>query len=175
MSSGASCAGPTPGPSIGPGHGRREHAMPPVAVGLLALGGVLAVGLVLVARRGGAQRERRVFAIGLVVATVVYVVAAAIELHPAALLMEGLGVIAFGAVALAGARRWPALLATGWALHVAWDVGLHLVVQQPYIGAWYPTLCISFDLVVAGYVGWQALRAPLARATADQPTARVGA
>ncbi len=131
------------------------------AIGWLVLGGILAVGYVRVASRRGAQHGRRAFAIGLVVAALVYVVAAAIRLNVAALLIEGPALIAFGVVAVAGDRRWPALLAAGWALHVAWDVVPHVLIQQSYIGAWYPMLCISFDLVVAGYVGWRVARHPV--------------
>jgi hypothetical protein len=50
------------------------------------------------------------------------------------------------------------LLALGWTVHVAWDVSLHLARQQVVVPAWYPSACISFDLLVAGYVVWTVRR-----------------
>ena len=48
------------------------------------------------------------------------------------------------------------LVSAGWALHVAWDVGLHLVEVRAFVGTWYPNACITFDLIVAGYLLWRA-------------------
>lgn len=132
----------------------------------LTLGGFLAVGFVMLARHHGARHQRLPFAIGLIVAALVYVVAAAIQRNGAGLLTEGLGVMGFSAVALAGVRYSPMVLAAGWALHAIWDILLHLTVRQPYIGSWYPSLCITFDLIVAAYVGWW-----VAHAAGQQPVA----
>ena len=45
------------------------------------------------------------------------------------------------------------MLAAGWAAHVAWDVLLHLSgAGAEYTPHWYPWLCVSFDLVMAGAV-----------------------
>jgi hypothetical protein len=51
-----------------------------------------------------------------------------------------------------GTRVSLAWLALGWTAHVAWDVGLHLDRPQVIVPAWYPLLCVGFDLVVAGFV-----------------------
>ena len=123
--------------------------------GWLAVGAVLAGCFVLLAHRHGVEHERRVWALGLIVAALIYVVAAGAQRNVDGLLVEGLGLMAFGAVALVGMVRWPVLLAAGWSLHVIWDVLLHLVSTRPYIGSWYPLLCISFDLIVAGYIAWR--------------------
>lgn len=125
----------------------------------LGLGAILAVAYVVLARRHGGKGELRAFAVGLAIASFVYVAAAAIAGAIAALLVEGAGLALFAVLAFAGARRWPMLLAGGWALHVVWDVALHLAMVQSYIGAWYPTVCISFDLVVAGCLAWRVMAA----------------
>ena len=62
--------------------------------------------------------------------------------------------VLFVLLAYAGVRHSPLLLALGWTVHVGWDVGLHLARQQVVVPAWYPSACISFDLLVAGYVVW---------------------
>ena len=50
-------------------------------------------------------------------------------------------------------RGSPSWLAFGWALHPAWDAGLHLHgYGASFAPEWYVLACISFDLLVAGYI-----------------------
>jgi hypothetical protein len=130
-----------------------------VLIGLLA---GLAAGLALGrgAGRKGEQGARRIYAVGLVVAALIYVGFAAVGGASGRwLAVETVGLAVYGVAALAGLRRWLALLALGWAAHVGWDVLLHLdgagAASTP---RWYPWLCVSFDLVVAGAVLAQARR-----------------
>ena len=118
----------------------------------LLAGVVLALALVFVARCRPPEGERRVYAVGLLAAAVVYVAFAAAGGASAAWLgLESLGVLGFGALAWLGVRRSSALLAAGWAAHVLWDVLLHLSGTQgaAYTPGWYPWLCVGFDLVIA--------------------------
>ena len=123
------------------------------AVALL-LGAVSALAFVFLARRYPPQRERRLYAVGLVIAALIYVAfAAAGGAGARQLALEGLGVLLYGAAAWGGLRGRPWLLALGWAAHVAWDVLLHMGgAGAEYAPHWYPWLCVSFDLVVAGAV-----------------------
>ena len=121
----------------------------------MAAGVALAFVLVRIARRRGPVGARRPYALGLLVAALVYVVFA---LAGAAtgpwLALELVGVVLFGAAAWVGVRRWPLVLALGWGTHVAWDVLLHINgAGAAYTPTWYPWLCVSFDLVIAGAVG----------------------
>lgn len=120
----------------------------------LLIGAVLSLVLVRLARSKGPKGERRIYAIGLVAAALLYVVFGLVGGAGARwLVVESLGVIVYGAAAWAGQRWWRSLLALGWAAHVAWDVLLHLNgAGADYTPAWYPWLCISFDLVIAGSV-----------------------
>ena len=67
---------------------------------------------------------------------------------------EAAGVVMFGVMGWLGLRWSIWWLAAAWALHPVWDLGLH------YFGSGssfvdplrYPIPCVSFDLVVAGYV-----------------------
>lgn len=43
-------------------------------------------------------------------------------------------------------------LATGWALHIAWDQLLHPGGHPGYIPAWYPGFCLGFDVAIAVYI-----------------------
>lgn len=97
---------------------------------------------------------RWIYAIGLVVTALIYVVFALIGGATGRTVgLEALGLLLYGAVAWAGFRRSATVLALGWAMHVLWDVSLHL--QGPggmYTPDWYPWGCMSFDLVVGGAV-----------------------
>jgi hypothetical protein len=96
--------------------------------------------------------EVRVLALGLVVAALIYVGLALADRGREWLVIEVAGAVLFGCLAWLGLRasRW--WLAMGWVAHVGWDVGLHLDRAQAVVGAWYPLLCVGFDLVVAGFV-----------------------
>ena len=118
----------------------------------LLLGTVLALALVGLARTYPPGRERRVYAVGLVIAALIYVGFGAVGGAGGRwLALESLGVLLYGSAAWGGLRGRPWLLAVGWAAHVAWDVLLHLSgTGSEYTPHWYPWLCVSFDLVMAG-------------------------
>lgn len=120
----------------------------------LLVGAALSLALVGLARRYPPGRERHVYAVGLVVTALIYVVFGVADGAGARwLALEILGVLLYGAAAWAGLRGRPWLLAVGWAAHVAWDVLLHLSgAGSEYTPHWYPWLCVSFDLVVAAAV-----------------------
>ena len=117
----------------------------PVLVGA-ALGAMVA--LLARTRQGG---ETPLLAMGLVAAAMVYVAFAVPAADPRWLFIEGAGVAVFGVLAWLG-RTSAGWLALGWTVHVAWDVGLHMDRTQPVVGAWYPLLCVGFDLIVAGFL-----------------------
>ncbi len=125
-----------------------------VTVIALLLGTVLALAFVGLAHRYPPGRERRVYAVGLVIAALIYVgFGVAGGAGVSWLVLETLGVLLYGAAAWGGLRGQPWILAAGWAAHVAWDALLHLGgAGSEYTPTWYPWLCVSFDLVVAGAV-----------------------
>jgi uncharacterized protein DUF6010 len=104
--------------------------------------------------RAQPDASRRVYAIGLAVTALIYLVFALIGRAGArSLALEAVGVFLYGAVAWVGFRKSAALLALGWAMHVVWDVGFHLQgTGAGYTPDWYPWGCVSFDLIVAGAV-----------------------
>lgn len=121
----------------------------------LPLGTALSLCLVWLARTYAPGRERRVYSAGLVIAALLYVAFGVVGGAGARwLALESLGVLFYGAAAWGGLRgRHYWLLAAGWAAHVAWDVALHLTgAGAEYTPSWYPWLCVSFDLVMAGAV-----------------------
>jgi hypothetical protein len=68
-------------------------------------------------------------------------------------LVELVGVIVFGAMALLGLRDSAWWLALGWALHPLWDVVLHyLGPGSSFASQPYAIVCVTFDWVVAAYI-----------------------
>lgn len=129
-------------------------------------GAVLGGLFVLVARRRSTSGEVQLLAVGLVVAALIYVGFALDGADRRWLAIEAAGVAVFGGLAWLGLRASPWWLTLGWVTHVAWDIGLHLDRAQGVVGAWYPLLCVGFDLVVAGFLLGAAAagRAPRAEA-----------
>ncbi len=114
----------------------------------------LGLGVVFLAlARARWDRERRILALGLFVASAVYLGFALFAAEPQWLLIESLGIVAYSALAWFGVRYSSVWLAVGWALHTLWDVGLHLLGTGTAIApTWYVVGCISFDLLVAVYI-----------------------
>jgi hypothetical protein len=132
--------------------GTQPHS--PELIVLWLLLGLILGGAFIAFARGQEERERRVLALGLVVAAVIYVGFALAAGETGWLALETLGVALYGALAWLGLRRSALWLAAGWALHPLWDVGLHLVgAGSAFAPAWYAVLCISFDVLVAAEVG----------------------
>ncbi len=120
----------------------------------IVIGAVLALPLVLWAR--SRRSEDKIYAQGLAVAALVYVVfVLAARAGVGALVTELIGVALFGTVAWLGWRRASLWLAAGWAVHVGWDLLLHPLTAGGYAPPWYVRACVGFDLVVAA---WIALR-----------------
>lgn len=115
------------------------------------------------------SRENLIFAGGLVVAALLYVLfALAGGASGSWLLLEIAGVFPFALLAWLGVRGSPLWLALGWLLHVVWDTGLHLGAGAPgFVPPFFPTFCIGFDLVVGGWVAARTLAIRRARELTD--------
>ena len=122
-------------------------------VGVLA-GLVLALGTMYLARRWEPATALRVYAFGLVATAGVYVALALAGRASARwVAVEAAGVALYGGAAWLGFQRWLPALALGWAAHVVWDLALHLGGPGgAFTPAWYPWLCLGFDLPIAGAV-----------------------
>jgi hypothetical protein len=131
----------------------------PAVVRLLAAGVVGGALTLLVAFRAR-RYTRPILFIALLGAQAVYVhFAVRAGETPAWLALEVGGVLLFGLLAypgLSGSAWW---LAAGWALHVVWDMGLHhFGPGRRFAPLAYPIACLSWDLLVAGYVAWRITR-----------------
>jgi hypothetical protein len=107
----------------------------------------------------GLKREMRIYAVGLIVAALIYVCFAVVrDAGPSWLLLESGGLLLFSSVALIGLRVSLWALVVGWAAHALWDVSLHRVMEVEFVPDWYPVICVGFDLFLSGYIAIRKLR-----------------
>lgn len=137
-------------------------------IALILLSGGAGGAVTVLVARAFSRSARPILAAVLVVAAVFYVAfAARAGAGSAWIAAEVLGVLLYGGLGLAGVRGSPWWLAAGWALHPVWDIALHYVgpghafTPEPYAIA-----CLSWDLVVAGYVAYCAVRGSRSTAAA---------
>lgn len=118
----------------------------------LLVGVILAIGFLVLARRSGNfAKEKRIYAVGLVVAALIYVGFGLFSDSVGWKITEVVGVLIYAVFAWLGLKKSGWFLAIGWAFHVLWDAGLH-GVSTPFVPRWYIAGCIGFDLLVAGYI-----------------------
>lgn len=92
----------------------------------------------------------------LVVAAVIYLVFALLWGDMDWVVIELLGVGAYGVFYVLSRRLSIFWLAAGWLLHPLWDVLLHLKGPgQDVVPDWYAVACLSFDVAVASYIVWR--------------------
>jgi len=68
------------------------------------------------------------------------------------LAIQGAGVLAFGALAVAGLALHAGFLAAGYGLHGVWDLLHHRSEVPGRQAPWYVPLCLAYDWVVAAYL-----------------------
>ena len=117
---------------------------------LILLGAALAAAYVALAEWVGGKLRAPLYGVGLVVVSLIYVGLAAVAGAGDWINTEIGGALVFAALAVGGVRRYPLLLALGGALHVGWDVLLHVGPSTEFVPLWYVPGCVGFDLVVAG-------------------------
>ncbi|WP_457654686.1 DUF6010 family protein [Rhodocaloribacter sp.] len=143
----------------------------------LALGAAPALVTIRASRGMPPAKERRFYAVLLVGAAAVYLVFALRGRAGVWVGVEAAGVAAYGLVAWLGATRSAWWLAAGWLAHVAWDVALHATGATPFVPAFYPMFCVSYDVLVAVYIirRRKAWRVRARRSDPDAPPATAAA
>lgn len=117
----------------------------------ILIGIFLASGLIIFARRSGDyRREKQVYAVGLIVAALIYVGFGLFSGSLGWIALELIGVAVFSFFALLSIRFSGWFLSAGWALHILWDVVLH-DGSTNFVPDWYRMLCLGFDLLIAFY------------------------
>ena len=120
-----------------------------VILGLLA-----AIVSILVIRQIYPNKDHAFWRTGLVIAAVIYVGFSFFGGSIQWILIELGGVSLYLGFAILSKRYSLLFLALGWGLHVLWDVLLHAGGEPTFVPAWYPGVCLGFDVAIAGYVVW---------------------
>ena len=123
----------------------------------LVLGLFFGAALIMYARKYRAKGEKIILAKALIVAAIIYVLFAIIWGNTTWMVIEIIGVPTYGLFAWAAMRYSSYWLAIGWLLHPLWDAWLHLLGPGKTVApAWYAIACITFDILVAGYIFYRA-------------------
>lgn len=123
--------------------------------------GVVLAGFVLLLLHYKIHRFVRETLAGLLVAAALIYIGFALGANATSgqVLVEVAGLVMFGSFAWLGMTRSQWWLALGWLLHPLWDVGLHLFGPAKHLAPdWYAHACLTFDLVIGGYVAYMTWR-----------------
>ena len=118
----------------------------------IVLGLVAALVLVLLGIRIYRSKAPAAWGIGLVIAALIYVAFAIAGQAWDWLPVEIGGVVLYGFFFWLSRRFSPIWLAVGWFLHVGWDLFLHPAGHPGYVPAWYPGVCLGFDILIGIYL-----------------------
>lgn len=132
-------------------------------IGWFALGLALAGLTIRPLLRFGPETQRRLSALYLVIAGLIYV-GFGLAWGDGGWLWTEVGGAALCAV-FAGLGLWhhPLWIAVGWGLHPIWDVGVHLLGPGAHVAPrWYAIACLSFDVLFAAWFARRHGRRPSA-------------
>ncbi len=110
------------------------------------IGIVLSLGVAILAKSAGFDRDRAFYPNVVIVVASYYVLFAAISGSPSVLLVEVLVMAGFTAVAVWGFRSSPRLVVMALIGHGVFDVFHAELVTNPGMPAWWPPFCMAYDV-----------------------------
>ncbi len=118
------------------------------------LGGLASILFILYVRniRKNVKTEFLDYAIGLIIAALIYVGFEIWHMEYSCLSLEVGGVVIYGFLAYLGLRYSIGFLAFGWASHIFWDIMIHMNNTTQFVQDWYPPAYLILDLVLARYI-----------------------
>jgi hypothetical protein len=122
------------------------------------IGVLLALGVAILGRLVGFERDRSFFPTILVTIASYYVLFAAMDGSVATLGLEVLVFVAFLSVAVIGYRTSLWAVAAALAGHGLFDLFHEQLIFHPGVPTWWPMFCLAFDLGLAAYVGLLLMR-----------------
>jgi hypothetical protein len=118
------------------------------------VGVVLSLGVALLARFAGFDRDRAFYPTVLMVVASYYVLFAAMAGSPHAVLLESVVMAGFLIAAVAGFKSSAWIIVGGLAGHGVLDAFHGRVLENSGVPAWWPAFCLAFDLGAAGSLAW---------------------
>jgi hypothetical protein len=124
----------------------------------IIIGILFAIGFIFYARRAESYRGEKIsYALGLGIAAVIYVMFGFFSSSNSWILTEFAGLLIYLPFAILGVRFSGWFLSFGWLLHVGWDLILHGSTLA-FVPSWYPSVCLGFDVLIAGYICYRELK-----------------
>jgi hypothetical protein len=114
------------------------------------IGAVLAVATLLFVQVSQLDRHRTLYPSMLIVIACTYDLFAAMGGPPTAFWIEAGITMAFVAVAVVGYRSSPWAVVVGLSLHGLLDAWHPFLIDNAGVPSWWPSFCMTFDLVAAG-------------------------
>lgn len=120
----------------------------------IAVGALLAIAVGLFATGVGLDRDRAFYPTVMIVIASLYALFAILGESNQALALELLAGAVFVAAAVWGFKSSLWVVALALAAHGVFDLVHGALIDNPGVPAWYPGFCFTFDVVIAGYMGW---------------------
>jgi hypothetical protein len=138
-----------------------------------AAGIVVAIVTGMIGRLAGFDRDRAFYPTVVIVTASYYVLFAAMAGSTSTIIVELIAVIGFASAAIVGFRSSLWLVAAALAGHGAFDLVHDRFVSNPGVPEWWPAFCLTFDVLLAGFLAWilHSRRLPAREA---EPGPRVG-
>ena len=124
----------------------------------MLLGFAAATALMYLLRNYKVQKKNKILAVGLFIASVIYVLFSITTFNEVWITVEVVGLLLFLLFIWMGFHYSMWFVVLGWALHIVWDVGVHPQETAPYVPFWYAWICVGFDAVVAVYLAMVIIR-----------------
>jgi len=118
------------------------------------IGFALSLGVAVLGRRAGFDRDRAFYATVVIVVASYYVLFAVLGGSTRALLVESAVMALFTAAAVVGFRSRPWLIAGALAAHGVFDAVHGQLIDNPGVPAWWPAFCGAYDIGAAVWLAW---------------------
>jgi FtsH-binding integral membrane protein len=123
------------------------------------IGIVLSLGVALLARCVGFDRDRAFYPTVLIVIASYYVLFAAMSESIETVLVESVLMTVFAIAAVVGFKFSTWIVVVALASHGVLDVVHRHVLENTGVPVWWPAFCLAYDLGAAGAVAWLSIRA----------------
>jgi hypothetical protein len=136
----------------------------------LLVGALLALVVGVFTTAIGMDRDRALYPAVTIVVASYYALFAVMGASTHVLILESLVAAVFVALAAVGFRSSLWIVAAALAGHGVFDLVHDSVVANPGVPSWWPSFCLTYDVVAGGYLAWliKRGRAGVQRSWADQ-------
>ena len=118
------------------------------------VGIVLSIGVAVLARSVGFDRDRAFYPTVMIVIASYYVLFAAMSGSVQMVLLESIVMIVFAVAAVVGFKSSPWIVVVALAGHGMFDALRGEVLENSGVPVWWPAFCLAYDLGAAASLAW---------------------